>query len=175
MESVLRFRNVNFWFSWRDVKAFRSGVTVERKKENTFHWSVVSVHFEYSTVVSRTFSVLCPRNWRDLYGNRTKFCQANQRTISYVPDLLVVTKRHKGKQATHHGDILLRSPLWFRNRYDKFKLKRETPHRWAFCSFVAYLWEFCTMVWYFNTQLSVVRPLHMRWVLFFFISEGVHE
>ena len=36
-------------------------------------------------------------------------------------------KRHNGQQATHRGDILLRSPLWFRNRYDKFKLTRETP------------------------------------------------
>ena len=48
-----------------------------------------------------TFSVLCPRkNWRDLYGKSTKFSQANQRTTSYVPDPLVVTKRHKGQQAT---------------------------------------------------------------------------
>ena len=60
MESV--FRNFNFWFSWRDMKAFRSGVTGGRKKGNTFHWSVVSVHFGYCTFVSRTFSVLCPRN-----------------------------------------------------------------------------------------------------------------
>ena len=62
-------------------------------------------------VVSRTFSVR-PQNWRYLYGNPSKFSQAYQRTISYVPDPLVVTKRHKGQQATswvtsccvhHHG------------------------------------------------------------------------
>ena len=47
-----------------------------------------------------TFSVSCPRNWRDLYGNPTKFSRVNQRTISYVPDLLAVTKRHKGQQTT---------------------------------------------------------------------------
>ena len=56
--------------------------------------------------VFHTFSVLCsPRYWRDLYGNSTRFSQANQRTISYVPDPLVVTKRRKGQQATswwHH-------------------------------------------------------------------------
>ena len=98
-----RLRNFYFWFSWRDLKAFRSGVTGGRKKGTTFHWSVVSVHFEYCTmfvVVSRTFSVLCPRNWRDLYGNTIKFSQADQRTVSYVPDPFVVTKRHKGQQAT---------------------------------------------------------------------------
>ena len=105
----------------------------KKESEQFFYWSVpfgiLYLVCCCLTHVRRT----CPRNSRDIYGNQTKFSQANQRTISYVLDPFTdVTKRYNGQQATsccvhHHGSETLRSPPWFRNRCDKFKLTRETP------------------------------------------------
>ena len=81
------------------------GVSIrgDRGKKEREHFSLVCAfrilyHVCCFTHIQRT---ICPRNWRDLYGNPTKFSQANQTTISYVPDPLVVTKsRYRGQQDT---------------------------------------------------------------------------
>ena len=85
-----------FWFSCRIWRRFDQAWPGEEGKGTFFIGLCISNTVPCLFVVSRTFSVLCPRNWRDLYGNPPKFSQTNQRPISYVPDLLVATKRSTG-------------------------------------------------------------------------------
>ena len=85
MESVLRFRNFNFWFSWRDMKAFRSGVTGGRKKGNIF--------------IGPWF--LCISNTVPLFHARRSAYYVHETEEIYTPTQLNFAKLTKEPSATY--------------------------------------------------------------------------
>ena len=88
------------------------------------------MHFEYCTMF-----VVASRTCRAYYVHETEeiytATQVNLAKLTKEPSatyqIRLWPQRGTEVNRPHHGDILLRSPLWFRNRQDKFKLTREKP------------------------------------------------
>ena len=67
----------------------------------------------YVIVCFQTFSVLCPRNWWDLYTVTNLNLAKLTKEQSTTYQIRLWSQEGTKVNRAHHGDILLRSPPWF--------------------------------------------------------------
>ena len=99
-----------------------------RKKGNTFHWSALCAFriLYHVCLLFHARSANYVHETEEIYTATQLNLAKLTKEPSATYQIRLWSQRGTEVNRPHHGDILLRLP-WFGNRYDKFKLTRETP------------------------------------------------